>query len=59
MSIILHGECRSVLGFLDELELQFRPNDRTVAVPFAARTRYYDFGVNRRLEKLRLELREN
>jgi hypothetical protein len=27
--------------------------------PFAARTRYYYFGVNRRLEKLRRELREN
>jgi uncharacterized protein (DUF1499 family) len=47
------------LDSLDDLELQFRPNDRTVAVPFAARTRYYDFGVNRRLEKLRRELREN
>ena len=59
VTIILHTECRSVLGILDDLELQLRPNDRTVAIPVAACTRYYEFGVNRRLEKLRRELREN
>ena len=44
---------------MDDLELQCRHNDRTAVVPFAARTRYYYFGVNRCLEKLRRELREN
>jgi len=36
VTIILHTECRSVLGILDDLELQLRPNDRTVAIPVAA-----------------------
>lgn len=56
----LHAECRSsFLGFVDDLELELRPDDRMIAVRSAARRGYYDFGVNRRrLEKLRALLRE-
>ena len=56
----LHAECRSLLGFVDDLELQLAPNDTRVAVRSAARSGSYDFGVNRRrVEKLRRLLQEN
>lgn len=56
--LYLHLECRSALfGFVDDLELQLRPEQGIVAVRSAARSGYYDFGVNRRrLERLRDEL---
>ncbi|MDQ3415019.1 MAG: DUF1499 domain-containing protein [Verrucomicrobiota bacterium] len=45
----LHAECRSaVLGFADDLEIQFRPKEGLIAVRSASRKGYYDFGVNRR-----------
>jgi uncharacterized protein (DUF1499 family) len=51
----LQVECRSaVFGFVDDLELQLRPNEGVVAVRSTSRIGYYDFGVNRRrIEKLR------
>jgi uncharacterized protein (DUF1499 family) len=54
----LHAECRSALfGFVDDLELNLRPEERIIAVRSAARLGYTDFGVNRkRLERLRSEL---
>ena len=54
----LHAECRSSLfGFVDDLELHLRPEDRIIAIRSAARLGYSDFGVNRkRLERLRSEL---
>jgi len=54
----LHAECRSaVFGFIDDLELQLRPQQQQVAVRSAARLGYYDFGVNRkRIEELRRHL---
>ena len=53
-------ECRSaVLRFVDDLELQLRPEEGIVAVRSASRTGYYDFGVNRRrIEKLRSILQD-
>ena len=53
----LHAECRSaVFGFIDDLELHLRPEERIIAVRSAARLGYLDFGVNRkRVEKLRSE----
>ena len=56
----LRVECRSSLfGFVDDLELELRPNDHLIAVRSAARRGYYDFGVNRRrVEKLRELLRK-
>ncbi len=56
----LHAECRTLLGFVDDLELQLRPNEKAVAVRSAARIGYYDFGVNRRrVERLRRLLQKN
>ncbi len=54
----LHAECRSALaGFVDDLTVELRVAPRTLAVRSAARTGYYDFGVNRRrIEKLRAAL---
>lgn len=51
----LHAECRSaVFGFVDDLELQLRPEEKKIAVRSAARLGYFDFGVNRkRVEELR------
>lgn len=56
----LHAECRSVLfGFVDDLEVQLRPEQGILAVRSASRTGYYDFGANRRrVEKLRSLLLE-
>ena len=43
----LHAECRSaVFGFVDDLELQLLA-EQQIAIRSAARTGYYDFGVNR------------
>jgi uncharacterized protein (DUF1499 family) len=40
--------------FVDDLELQWRPNDGLIAVRSASRTGYYDWGANRRrVEHLR------
>ena len=54
----LHAESRSALfGFVDDLELHLRPEERIIAVRSAARLGYADFGVNRkRVEQLRSEL---
>ena len=51
----LRAECRSALaGFVDDLTVELRVAQRTLALRSAARTGYYDFGVNRRrIEKLR------
>lgn len=51
----LHAECRSrVLGFVDDLELHYRPGQGMISVRSASRLGYSDFGVNRkRVEKLR------
>ena len=54
----LHAECRSALfGFVDDLELHYRPAEGMIAVRSAARLGYFDFGVNRRrVETLRSAL---
>ena len=51
----LHAQCKSaILGFVDDLEFYLRPAQGVIAVRFAARTGYFDFGVNRqRVEELR------
>ena len=51
----LHAESTSALmGFVDDLELELRPNDGVIAVRSASRLGYGDMGVNRsRVEKLR------
>jgi uncharacterized protein (DUF1499 family) len=51
----LHAECRSaVFRFVDDLELELRPNEKIIAVRSASRIGYSDFGVNRsRVEDLR------
>ncbi|MDQ3197901.1 MAG: DUF1499 domain-containing protein [Verrucomicrobiota bacterium] len=55
----LQVECRSrTLGFVDDLEVELRPSEGVVRVRSAARSGYYDFGVNRRrVEQLRKLLR--
>jgi len=56
----LHVECRSaVFGFVDDLELHLRPQEKLIAVRSAARLGHSDFGVNRkRVEGLRAVLYE-
>jgi uncharacterized protein (DUF1499 family) len=55
----LHAECTSaLLGFVDDLELQLRETDGSIAVRSASRLGYRDFGVNRkRVETLRAALK--
>jgi uncharacterized protein (DUF1499 family) len=57
----LHAQSKSaVFGFVDDLEFYLRPAQGVIAVRFAARTGYYDFGVNRqRVEELRAALRHS
>ena len=54
----LHAECRSrVFRFVDDLDLQRRPELGVVAVRSASRLGYGDLGVNRRrVEELRSRL---
>jgi uncharacterized protein (DUF1499 family) len=54
----LHAECRSALfGFVDDLELQLRPAEGTLAIRSASRLGHSDLGVNRRrVEGLRASL---
>jgi len=55
----LHAEARSLLGFVDDLELQLRADEGLVAVRSASRLGYSDLGVNRkRVEALRVRLRK-
>lgn len=56
----LRAESKSALfGFVDDLEFQWRPADRIIAVRSASRVGYWDLGVNRRrLEEIRTRLRE-
>ena len=57
----LHAEAKSrIVGFIDDLEFQLRPEDNLIALRSAARTGYSDFGVNtERLEALRSRLKED
>jgi uncharacterized protein (DUF1499 family) len=58
--VYLHAEARSrVFGFVDDLELHMRPEQRIMAVRSASRVGSWDLGVNRRrVETLRAALRE-
>ena len=51
----IHAECRSaVFGFVDDLELHYRPAENLIAVRSASRLGHSDFGANRRrIELLR------
>jgi uncharacterized protein (DUF1499 family) len=55
----LHAEFTSaMLHFVDDVELDLRPEAGIIAVRSASRVGYYDFGANRnRVEKLREQLR--
>lgn len=57
----LRAECRSALaGFIDDLTVELRVAQRTLALRSGARTGCYDFGVNRRrIEKLRAALQSS
>ncbi len=54
----LHAQSKSaVFGFVDDLEFYLRTGQGLIAVRSAARTGYFDFGVNRqRIEELRAAL---
>ena len=54
----LHAECRSALfRFVDDLEIQLRPEEGIAALRSASRVGYSDLGVNRkRVESLRADL---
>lgn len=51
----LHAEARSFLfGFVDDLEFYLPAGEQQIEVRSAARSGYYDFGVNRRrIERIR------
>lgn len=50
----LHAECRSLLGFVDDVEFAFAAGARLIHFRSAARLGSYDFGVNRqRMEAIR------
>jgi len=55
----LHAESRSaIFGFVDDVEFQLRPADKTIAMRSASRLGYWDLGVNRRrVEQIRELLR--
>jgi uncharacterized protein (DUF1499 family) len=54
----LHAECQSAFfGFVDDVELHLRKDEKTIAVRSASRLGKSDFGVNKkRVEQLRLLL---
>ena len=54
----LHAECSSaIFGFVDDLELHFRPDAGFIAIRSASRLGHSDLGVNRkRVEQLRVML---
>jgi len=54
----LHAECTSaIFRFVDDLELQLRPQQGIIAVRSASRVGWSDFGVNRRrVEEIRAAL---
>lgn len=54
-SDFLHAECKSaVFRFVDDLELELKPDRHEIAVRSASRVGHSDFGVNRRrVERLR------
>jgi uncharacterized protein (DUF1499 family) len=54
----IHAECQSaLLGFVDDLELHFRPDQGEIGVRSASRLGRSDLGVNRkRVETLRSAL---
>ncbi|MBT8372661.1 MAG: DUF1499 domain-containing protein [Deltaproteobacteria bacterium] len=54
----LHVTLKSkVLGFIDDLELMLDPQTEMISIRSAARSGYFDLGVNRRrVEKLRKQL---
>ncbi len=56
----LHAEFTSaMLRFVDDVELNLRPEAAIIAVRSASRVGYYDFNANRnRVEKLREQLRQ-
>ena len=56
--VYLHAECKSsLLGFVDDLELQLRPSEGLITIRSASRVGFSDLGVNRRrVERLRAAL---
>ncbi|MYC28385.1 MAG: DUF1499 domain-containing protein [Nitrospira sp. SB0662_bin_26] len=54
----LHAECRTRLGFIDDLECCLCPTGRVIHVRSASRFGIWDWGVNRRrVQRLRRQLR--
>lgn len=55
----VHATCRTLLGFVDDLEARLSASEGVIHVRSASRVGYYDFGVNRaRVEGLRRALRD-
>jgi len=55
----LHAEASSrVFGFVDDVEFQLQPEEKTIQVRSASRVGYWDLGVNRRrVERIRERLK--
>lgn len=53
----VHAACRTLLGFVDDLEARLSLSEGVIHMRSASRVGYYDFGVNRaRVESLRRAL---
>jgi uncharacterized protein (DUF1499 family) len=53
----IHAECKTFLGFTDDLEFYVDEKDKVIHVRSASRVGYSDLGVNhRRVEKIRKDL---
>ena len=55
----LHAECRTLLGFVDDVEFMAEPQANLLHVRSASRLGLSDFGVNgRRVDRIRDRFRE-
>lgn len=55
----VHAACRTLMGFVDDLEARLSVSEGVIHVRSASRVGYYDLGVNRaRVERLRRALHE-
>ncbi len=56
----LYAECRTFIGFVDDLEFMAEPQSNLLHVRSASRVGYWDLGVNgRRVDRIRDRFKEN
>ena len=56
----LYAECRTLLGFVDDVEFMAEPHKSLLHIRSTSRVGYWDLGVNgRRVDRIRDRFREN